>query len=122
MALSHAPSLVDGGGRVRGGDGGDGAEGGGRDAYGGGSPCPADGGGGDRTVDMFGSPPAGVVEMGVAVVAKTAAAADDDDQGWRGVALTSGGCDRDGARGGAAVDGMVGVVEEAAAVDTAPKA
>ena len=122
----------DGGGCARrGGDGGGGAEGGcGRSAFGGGSPCQVDDGGvggrggrggGIRTMEMFCGGPA-VVEMGAAVGPKEIAA-DGDDQERNGMmALSSGGCGGDGARRVAAVDGMVGVVERHAAVDTAPKA
>eukprot|EP00752_Nemacystus_decipiens_P013885 g12326.t2 len=119
---------TDGGGCARhGGDGGDSAEGGcGRSAFGGGSPCPADNGGGgrdgdgrDRAMEMFGGAPV-LVEMGAAMGAKEVTAGGD--KGRNGMAVSGGG--GDGVRRSPAMDGMVGVVERraAAAVDTAPKA
>lgn len=74
-------------------------------------------------MEIFGGA-AVVVEMDAAVGPKEIAA--DDDGGDRGVhgmtLLSSGGCGGEGARRIAEVDGMVGVVEGAVAVDTAPKA
>lgn len=102
------------GGCARGGSGGGaGAEGGGgrgRSAYGGGYPCPVDGGGEDGM-----AAPAVVVERGVTAGPKVFVA--DEAQGGRGRTLLSngGGRGRVGwARSDVAEDCMVGVVEAAA--------